>query len=284
MTDMKNELGQAFGTKKAKKALVARTENALTPKMDRNGQIQRLDGAELALMDSIKDSTANMATREELQAVVDGARPVPKGNYEAEDIQDVYDPKEIIGADILYAIPILDWQEKSKKQEEIQVPSRFVANRINRVAANEHAVQRLKMLRYMLFLLVFWVSTGGGKGPGRARKIAKREKLRELMEPAPEAVIESIRRKFSDNGEMRKIHVDLLMTHCCVFASIIDNFDVNTLDLREDLMLEPKEINQYFAEIGARTRKSKKGDKVENMAKLALPLVFPRLRQHRQAR
>lgn len=281
---MKTELGQAFGTKKAKKALAAMAENALTPKKGKDGKALKLEQAEVALMDSIKGTTENMATLEELQAAVDLARPVPKGNYEAADIEDVYDPEEIIGADILHAIPIMDWQTKARNQEEIQVPSRFVANRINRVAANEHAVQRLRILRYMLFLLVFWVSTSSGKGRGAGKKIAKREKLRELMEPAPDSVIESIRRKFSDNGEMRKIHVDLLITHCCVFASMIDNFDVNTLDLREDLRLEPKEMNQYFAEIGARTRKAKNGDRTENMAKLALPLVFPKIRQHRQRR
>lgn len=283
MTDMKNELGQAFGTKKAKKAIVAMAENALTPRKGPDGEPLKLGDEDLALMDSIKESTANMATREELQAAVDQARPVPKGNYEAADIQDVYDPKDIIGGEILNAIPIRDWQEKAKKQEEIQVPSRFVANRINRVAANEHAAQRLKMLRYMLFLLIFWVSTTSGKGHG-AKRIAKREKLRELLAPAPEAVIENIRRKFSDNGEMRKIHIDLLMTHCCVFASIIDSFDVNTFDLREDLRIDQKQINQYFHEIGARTRQTRKDDKTENLARLALPLQFPRLRQQRQGR
>ena len=125
---MKNELGQAFGTKKAKKAIAAQAENALTPNRNKDGRPQPQQGeADRALVSSIKDSTAEMATREELQAAVDQVRPVPKGNYEADDVQDVYDPREIIGPEILNAIPVRDWQDKARQQEEMRVPSRFVA-------------------------------------------------------------------------------------------------------------------------------------------------------------
>jgi DNA-directed RNA polymerase I subunit RPA49 len=81
---------------------------------------------------------------------------------------------------------------------------------------------------------------------------------------------------------MRKTHVDLLMTHCCVFAAIIDNFELNTWDLREDLRLEQKALTQYFLEVGATVRQSKKGDKIDYIAKLALPLQFPKIRQIRR--
>ena len=238
---------------------------------------------DLALMDSIKSTTKDMATREDLQAVIDQARPVPRGNYDAEEIQDVYIPAEIIGSEVLNAIPVMDWQDKVKAQEAINVPSRFVANRINRVAHNENAVQRLKVMRYLLFVLIFWATTRQGRERG-TRMIGKRDQLRELLTPAPELVIESIRRRFSDSGVMRKTHVDLLMTHCCVFACIIDNFEVNTLDLREDLKLEQKQLSQYFMEVGARMTQVKKGDKIDHIAKLALPLQFPKMRQVRQRR
>ncbi|KAK3943048.1 DNA-directed RNA polymerase I subunit rpa49 [Diplogelasinospora grovesii] len=279
LVDMKTGLGEAFGTKKAKKAIQSLTLNAI------NSGDGKMGEGELVIMDTIKTTTKDMATREELQAAVDQARPIPRGNFDAEDIQDVYVPAEIIGAEVLNAIPVLDWQEKAKGREAIEVASRFVANRINRVATakDEHAVQRLKLLRYLLFVLVFWGTTTQGRARG-TRSIGKRDKLREVMAPAPEMVIENIRRKFSDNGEMRKTHMDLLMTHCCVFASIIDNFEVNIYDLREDLNVEQKHLSQYFMEIGARMKQSKEGDKIHHIAKLALPLQFPKIRQVRQRR
>ncbi|KAL2015854.1 hypothetical protein VTK56DRAFT_4687 [Thermocarpiscus australiensis] len=272
-SEMRMELGQTFGTKKAKKAIQAVAEDAMLAEKSRG----KLGEEDRALVNTIKDSSQHMATREELQAAVDQARPVPRGNFDAEDIQDVYVPAEIIGAEVLNAIPVMDWQEKVKKLEPIQVPSRFVAHRINRVASNEDAVQRLKVMRYLLWVLVFWATTKKGRERG-TKNIGRRDELRQALAPAPEVVIENIRRKFSDNGVMRKAHIDLLMTHCCVFASIIDNFEVNTFDLREDLKLEQKQLNQYFMEIGARIKQSKAGDKINHIAKLALPLQFPKLR------
>ncbi|KAK5664016.1 hypothetical protein OQA88_230 [Cercophora sp. LCS_1] len=277
--ERRTELGEAFGTKKAKKAIKSVTENAITS----GSAIGKMGQADLALLDAIKDTTHNMATQEELQAVIDQARPVPRGNYDAEDIHDVYVPAELVGAETLNAIPVQDWVESVKANEAINVPSRYVAHRISRVAHNENATQRLKVMRYLLWVLIFWATARPGKERG-TRMIGKRDVLRSVMTSAPEVVIENIRRKFSDNGVMRKTHVDLLMTHCCVFACIIDNFEVNTLDLREDLKLEQKQLNQYFLEIGARIAQTKKAGKVDNMAKLALPLQFPKVRQIRQKR
>jgi len=273
-SEMRMELGETFGTKKSKKALQAVAENAMLAEKSRG----KLGEDDRALVDTIKTSSQHMATREELQAALDMARPVPRGNYDATDIQDVYVPAEIIGAEVLNAIPVLDWQEKVNQLEAVEVPARFVANRIVRVAGNEDGVHRLKLLRYLLWVIIFWTTTKQGRERG-TRSIARRDDLREALAPAPEVVIENIRRKFSDSGVMRKAHIDLLMTHCCVFASIIDNFEVNTLDLREDLKLEQKQLSQYFVEIGARMKQSKAGDKVNHIAKLAIPLQFPKMRQ-----
>ncbi|KAL2264093.1 hypothetical protein VTK26DRAFT_2295 [Humicola hyalothermophila] len=273
-SEMKMDLGETFGTKKAKKALQAVAESAMLADRSRG----KLDEDDRALVGTIRDSSHHMATREELQAAVDMARPVPRGNFDAEDIQDVYVPAEIIGAEVLNAIPVMDWQDKVRKLVPIEFPFRTIANRLNRVASGEDAVPRLKLLRYLLWVLTFWSLTRQGRERG-TRSIARRDKLRDALAPAPEMVIENIRRKFSDSGVMRKTHIDLLMTHCCVFVCIIDNFEVNTFDLREDLKLEQKQLNQYFIEVGARIRQSKAGDKVNHIAKLALPLQFPKLRQ-----
>ncbi len=84
--DLKNELGQTFGTKKAKKAIRELTENAISPrKPGRDGAATpaKLSAGERALIESMKETTANMPSIEELQATVDLAKPVPKGHYDA---------------------------------------------------------------------------------------------------------------------------------------------------------------------------------------------------------
>jgi DNA-directed RNA polymerase I subunit RPA49 len=270
---LKTDLGESFGTKKAKKALKSIAENTIS----RSGP-GKLTQGDSALLDVVKETTASMLSPEEMQAVVDKMRPIPQGDFDADIIQEVYKPEVIIGGEVLSTIPIMDWQEKAKNNEEIQVISRFVANRINRLAANHDPVLKLRLLRYFLFVLTFWKATTKGRGRG-TRSVPKRDKLRKAMEPAPEVVIENIRRKFSEGGEMRKYHIDLLTTHLCVFSCLIDNFESDTLDLREDLGLEQRELNKYFSEVGAAIHISKRAGNSHHIAKLALPLKFPKPQQ-----
>ncbi|KND92327.1 DNA-directed RNA polymerase I subunit rpa49 [Tolypocladium ophioglossoides CBS 100239] len=280
MMERKTALGQTFGTKKAKKALRDNVLNAITPqKQAGDNSPTKIDNASRAMLDSVGAMASKMATREELQATVNDAKPIPRPNLEAEDIQDVYDPATIIGADILNLVPIREWQEKTRHKEGIQIPSRFVAARVNAIATDDDAVTRLRVLRYFSFVLLFYLGTKPGRERG-TRQLPAREKLRELLAPAPEAVIENIRRKFSEDGVMRKRQVDLLMTHCCAFACIVDNFEVDTQNLRDDLRLDQRVMNQYFHEIGGRVKlvSNKAEGRTTNVARLALPLDFPKQR------
>lgn len=276
--DRRTDLGQVFGTKKAKKALVSKVENAITLA---NSASSRDRGAgETALMTSIREAAVSMPTKDELQSAVDGAKPVPRGNYEATEIQDVYDPEQIIGSDVLNAIPVRDWQTANQNDENVELGSRYVANRLRRVGEHAESLKRLRILRYLYFIMTLIKISKPGKGG--VRKLPPRDKLREALDPAPDVVLDSLRHKFADGSMMRKVHADLLMTTCCVLASIIDSFEVDTFDLREDLQLEQKQLNLYFAEIGARVKQVKDGEKKMTIAKLALPLSFPKVRMGRR--
>ena len=276
--ERRTDLGHTFGTKKAKKKLQEVTMNAIAPqKAPSDDGPTRMDAASKAMLSSVGKITSTMATREDLQSVVDEAKPVPKPNLDAEDIEDVYDPKVIIGADVLNLVPIREWQEKAQHGESIQVGSRYVAARVARLATNAEATTRLRVLRYLYFTLMFYLHTRPGKERG-SRSVPPRDKLHQLLSPAPEAVVENIRRKFSDAGIMRKFHIDLLLTHCCAFACMVDNFDVDTQNLRDDLKLDQKGINQYFHEIGGRVKPTKQGGRTIHRAVLALPLDFPKQR------
>ncbi|KAG6011850.1 hypothetical protein E4U54_007872 [Claviceps lovelessii] len=280
MLDRRVDLGQTFGTKKAKKAIRDKALNAIAPQRKAGEAPAEINLAGKAVLQSVGNITTQMSTKEELQSVVDEAKPVPKANLEAQDIQDVYDPNSVIGADILNLVPIREWQERARHSEGIQTTSRFVAARVNAIATNNDAVTRLRVLRYFNFVLTFYLNTKPGKQRG-TRQVPPRDKLRELMAPAPEAVVENIRRKFSDAGVLRKFHIDLLMAHCCVYACIVDNFEVDTQNLRDDLRLDQKSINSYFREIGGHVKpvnKKAEGGNMMYLGKLTLPLDFPKQR------
>ncbi|KAI0393987.1 RNA polymerase I associated factor, A49-like protein [Xylariaceae sp. FL0594] len=276
MMQLRNDLGQAFGTKKAKKALAAITENAIA---DDSKKSFTLAASSQAMMETIKEVTDTMATKEELQAAADAAKPIPPGNFEAQEIQDVYTPQGLIGGELLNAIPIKDWQDAVKQGTNKLLGSAFVASRVNPVGEGPDSTTRLKALRYLDFLIKF-----AKLAKGRSPKIPPRDKLRELLQPAPEPVIQSIRRKFSSNQLIDKFHRDLLFTYCCALAAILSNFEFDTSKIRFDLGLDDKQFGQYFREIGGKVKKvtgPEKGTQVQ-MAVLSLPLEFPKVRYQRQ--
>jgi len=296
MRELRNELGQTFGTKKAKKAIASVTENAIGPKTSRlvaNGAVPaKLDLASAAVIASMAEATEGMSTREQLAAQADAAKPRPKANMAATDIKDVYTVDSLIGLDIFKIVPVIDWQTSIDNKEPVTgLHSRYVAERIEKVAA-AGGVQKLKILRYLLCLLDLHRSLKPTRG---GRLLPKKEDMRAAFGNVPNAVIEDIRRKFSDAGTMSKYQVDLLITHICALACLVDNYEVDFYDLKSDLKLENKQISQYFKEVGAKIaalpealRKKLDLDKAaaaqRKVAKLKLPLDFPKVAFGRKGR
>jgi DNA-directed RNA polymerase I subunit RPA49 len=237
------------------------------------------------------EAAGGVASREELAAVVDEAKPRPKPNLAAENVRDVYPLSSLVGEDILKLVPVKEWQDLVREKKEIFTNSRYVSRRVVQIA-NTGDVRKLRALRYLLALLDFF-NASQVKGRG-IRMVKPKEALRAAMPNIPEAVVENIRRKFSDGGQISRFHTDLLITHVCALALVVENFEVDTYELREDLKLEVKEITQYFRELGARVvaageevrkkldLKSKAAAAQHKIAKLKLPLDFPKAKFSRR--
>ncbi|KAI1281335.1 RNA polymerase I associated factor, A49-like protein [Xylaria sp. FL0933] len=275
MMELRNDLGQAFGTKKAKKALAAITENAI---VGPERMTASLGASSQAMMSAIGEVTHTMTSKEDLQAAADAAKPVPPGNFGAQAIQDVYTPQGLIGAELLNTIPIKDWQDAVKKGANKMLTSAFIASRLNPIGEGPDSATRLRALRYLEFLIKF-----SKLAKGRTGRIPAPDKLRQLLQPAPEPVIQSIRRKFSSNQQIDKFHRDLLYTYCCALAAILSNFEFETSKIRFDLGLDDKQFGQYFREIGGKIKKAKGAEKGTQVQKavLSLPLEFPKVRYQR---
>jgi len=288
MYDLRTDLGHAFGTKKAKKALAAVTENAISPEKaiaGVGGSPNKLNATSMAVMESIQQVTNGMASREALQAAADAAKPVPPCNMEAEEIQDVYEPEQMIGAEILNSIPIKDWQDSVKKGQDIRSGNNvFVSLRLQAVASGPNAVKQLRVLRYLDCLIKF---QRAAKPRGRGLlMVPQKDKLIQLMDPVPSPVVENIRRRFSNQGEMRKFETDLIRTWTCALAAVVGNYSIETSALRYDMGVDEKELAQYWREIGGKVKVVKGEEKSthKQVATLSLPLEFPQLRYQRTRR
>jgi DNA-directed RNA polymerase I subunit RPA49 len=287
MRELRNTLGQTFGTKKARKAIASVTENAISPdKSARNlaaNGTTKLDSASAAMLANMAEATAGMSTREQLERAVDAAKPRPKANLETKDITEVYTIDTLIGVDTMKLIPVRQWQKDMKDKKEVMVTSRFVANRLRKFADQ---VEKLKMLRYMLLLTDFYNATRPTRG---GRSLPRRDELKTILGEMPEGVLEGVKRKFADGTMMSKFKADLLITHLCAIACVVENYDVDTWDLKEDLKLDVAGITQYFKEIGAKvtgfteTMRRQMGlEKAaaaqRRIARLKIPLEFPTAR------
>jgi DNA-directed RNA polymerase I subunit RPA49 len=287
MRELRNDLGQTFGTKKAKKAIASVTENAISPDktlraLSNGGKGVKVTSADSAMLAILAESTKGMASREDLAKAADEGKPRPKANLEATNVKDVYTIDSLIGTDVFQLIPVKKWTDSIKAKREIFVSNSYVGSRIMNASSS---VEKLKLLRFMNFLLSLRSACRSQRG---SLALPRRDEIMKLLEDMPEAIFESVRRKFADGGIMSKYQIDLLITHICAMACIVDNYEVDTWLLKEDLKLETKQMQQYFLEIGAKVvglgevERRKQGlEKAaaaqHKVAKLKLPLEFPKV-------
>lgn len=111
---------------------------------------------------------------------------------------------------------------------------------------------------------------------------------------------------------MSSWHIDNICTHICALSLIVDSYTTDTFDLKQDLGLESRKfvlqsvqydlvltwrrMVQYFREIGCRIVplketeyekfgiKTKAEAKSHTVAKLRLPLKFPKMRAQMRRR
>ncbi|MCJ1383412.1 DNA-directed RNA polymerase I subunit rpa49 [Xylographa soralifera] len=279
-------LGEAFGTKKSQKAIRALTENAIAPQNSSGKSV--LDPLASAVIDSMSHASGPAATRAELQAAIDGAKPRPKPNLEAETPAEVYKIEDLIGASSLQALKVRDWQSAVEANKDVQTSSKYVSRRLVKVVSSKN-IMRLKALRYVL-LLLDWFSCLK-PGMKSMKKLPQRDDITKAVGgEITGSLLESLGRRFAPDGNMNKWAIDNFMTHVCALTLTIDLYEVDISDIRDDLKLETKQIVQYFQEIGCRVanpteteqKKMKLTTKAESsshkIAKLRLPLEFPKMR------
>ncbi|KAH0544411.1 hypothetical protein FGG08_001437 [Glutinoglossum americanum] len=296
---LRDELGLAFGTKKTRKAIASLTENAISPSKstvlrtssDTNAPLA-IDSVATAVLESIAPSVNTMASRDDLQKDIDANKPRPKANLHATSPDEVYSVESLVGHEEMRILSVKEWQDAMAEGDGITSKSRYICKKVQRVG-EAGDVKRLKVLRYLQLLLDFFFSLGKGSRDGR--KLPPREELKKAL-GVPDFLVDRVRGKFTNGGlPMTKWHVDNLITHIAAIALIVDGFEVDIYDLKEDLKLETKEITQYFQEIGCKVqlptekeRERMKLTKAEatlhKLAKLRIPLEFPKTRQIRTKR
>ena len=278
------DLGQEFGTKKAKKAIADRTANAIA--RDTKDK-KKTDGVQDAVLGAVADSAVTVGAQKDAEQTLLDSKPIPRPDTTAEKVEDVYRFNMLVPVADARLVNTLDWQEKARADEVMEFHHRFPASRAGPVGKGGNPL-RLKALRYLHLLLEFHdVLQSAGKS---GKKVPRKEVIQTKLSSWPEALVDSVRHRFANrSNELPKWHMDNLYTHMCALSLFVDGWVTDASNLRDDLKMDTKEIRQYFRELGCRvgppTEKerlardmSKKQANSVTIAKLKLPLDFPKPR------
>ncbi|QDS69982.1 hypothetical protein FKW77_003061 [Venturia effusa] len=284
MGSLRQTLGMEFGTKKAKKAIASLTENAITPQRGNAPAGSRQSALTEAVLDNLAATTALIPTREAKQATIDSAHPRPKPNLDAIRPSEAYALKDLVSDEDLSKLAVKDWEDALAAGQKIETNMRFVAFRLDALSGK---TKMLKVMKYLYILLNFYIALKPMRGGGK--KLPTREDLKKAT-GADSAILDGIRRTFAQGSELPKWHLDKLILHICALTLHIDDFATDTHNIREDLRLEPQQMNQYYMELGCKVAppsererakfglKSKAEGQGHSVAKLLIPLVWPKQR------
>ena len=328
--EKRTALQQAFGTKKSQKVVKSLQENKIDTPLavtkDADGKVV-LDASAAAVIDAMDDTA--MPDKKTTQAESDAAKPIPKPNLEAERPIDVYTLDELIGKETLKQISISQWETSVKDNKNVQTISRFVSKRLENVVKSKDT-NKAKTLKFLLALLQ-WKQTLSRDKKGNLRLPGRNEEKKDSLKDIEPLVVERIKKKFVPDGWVpaHKLpfastsliysrskfdgwYTDYLMTNICCLALIVDDFETDVCELREDLALELNQyvlltqsfscllaafsnvtirIVKYYRELGCHVgplpeahRERQKLTKVtaaahHRLAKLKMPLQFPKGRR-----
>ena len=244
----RNALGEAFGTKKAKKAISDLERNRI--------DAEKLADSQADIIDSVKTSTVSLPTRKELDQTVLDDRPTPLANVDARSVEDIYPVENIITKRELQFIragPILNEKELKERLELLPYQeSPFLKAQLSTIS-DESQMQKLQLIYYASLLM----------GVYQNRRISNKNALSSQLNNPPEVLMDGILEKFAisrpgqfgrskDRGfTIDPHHEDKLL--CYLLATIfhINGFLIEVTPLAQELSLKPSRLVGLFKALGA---------------------------------
>lgn len=247
--DQRNALGKAFGTKKAKAAI----NNIERNKID----AEKLQDAELDIVDSVKTSTQVLPTKQEIEKVASSNRPIPEPVMDATNVEDIYPIHNIIPKKewvLLRVGPLLSEPDIKKVQELLPYSkSLYVAKRLPSVLASKNA-EKLQLLMYASLLF----------GVYENRRVKDKQTLMLRLQNKPaEALVDSIMERFtlhraSQFGKSKERsfvidphHENKLMCHLIAVLLHIDDFLIEIPPLIHELNMKQTRFTSLCKALGA---------------------------------
>ncbi|KAJ8102136.1 RNA polymerase I associated factor, A49-like protein [Lipomyces tetrasporus] len=286
----RNALGEAFGTKKAKRVISDLERNKI--------EAEKLETYADSIVDNIKTATENLPSADALREQQSEERPIPPCDEGADDLNNIYPLYGLVSKEEFVAIRVgAIFREKDEKKRAALLPfknSEYINSRVARIN-NENEMQRLKLLYYASLLMGLY---------NNRRMSNKRALLQKLNHPA-EILVTGLIQKFTDSkvgkvGREKDASFtitpkmeDKLLCYLFVTCLRIDEYSVETPLLAAELSLRPTRVQDLFKALGCKIRPCTSAQKEAlgltnaeaanyKLATLSLPFKLPDLVRRRR--
>ncbi|KAK9370176.1 RNA polymerase I associated factor, A49-like protein [Lipomyces kononenkoae] len=276
-------LGEAFGTKKAKKVISDLERNRI--------EAEKLESYADSIVDNIKTATENLPSADALREQPSEERPIPPCNEDADDLVNIYPLEGLVSKEEFGAIRVgAIFREQDEKKRVSLLPfktSEYINNRVAKIN-NENEMQKLKLLYYAALLMGLY---------NNRRVSNKRALLQKLNHPA-EILVNGLIEKFTESkaGKVGKEKdasftitpkkEDRLLCYLFAICLRIDEYIVETPALTGELSLRPTRVQDLFRALGCKIRPCSSAQKEAlglttaeaanyKLATLSLPFKLP---------
>ncbi|KAI0651188.1 RNA polymerase I associated factor A49-like protein [Trametes meyenii] len=284
----RNNLGEAFGTKKAKAAIRARERNRV--------DIDAMKDVAGHLQDTIMENTGTLPTVEEAKATADSSRLIPPYNADALSPKDVYALHDIIPEAEFNALPISAFKTAKTDKDRIALlpfnRSDWLRLQLRLIySAPKPNKTELKIVYYIATMMAFYKNS---------RNVGDKDALQQRLSGVPPLVIDGLITRFTEaerstnKPKMTPQTETMLLAYMLALCLRIEDYAADTETIAHDLSMPPTKITGLFKSLGCIIKKLGPNELKERglpdssaetkRAVLKVPLEFPKNRVKRARR
>ncbi|KZT03300.1 RNA polymerase I associated factor A49-like protein [Laetiporus sulphureus 93-53] len=285
---LRNQLGEAFGTKKVKAAIRAQERNRV--------DVDAMKGVAGHLQETIMENTESLPSREEAKESADSGRLIPPHNADAQHPEDVYALQGIIPDSEFNALSVSAFKSAKSIEDRIALLPWSRSNWINQhltllLSASKMHKKDMKTLFYISAMFAFKMAS---------RSVNNKETLQTRLNGVPQIVIDGLLSRFTETArvsntvQMTPQTETMLLTYMFALCLRIDDFATDTDLIASDLSMPAARVKKLFMTLGCKIEKlSTKELKrlglpdsagATSRAVLRVPVQFPQARTKRARR
>lgn len=246
----RNDLGQAFGTKRAKKAISDATKNKVDAELVNQDEQDQI-------IKNISASTSLMPSKVEMQEQADReARILPLAHEDATHVEEIYPLEDLIYTETLESFRVDSMVGQSNEEILSKLPYKHNQDSIlmqRLLKLNNNSKSSLQLLCYFSTVLGFYFN----------KRVKKLEDLQSKyqIQPSPstlKTIVGEFAIKFGVNGnrviQLDSKQEDKILAHIIVVLLHLLQFQIELAPLANELALKPIKLLALVRSIGCNVR------------------------------